>query len=52
MQVVINNCFLLTLPPPKKKMALIHFVFFEKNVKNAPLILNNDVTEPKASLLE
>jgi len=42
MQVVINKWFLLN---PKKKLAQIRLVIFEKN---APLILKNDVTEPKA----
>jgi len=32
-------------------MAQIRLVIFEKNIKNAPLIPKNDVTEPKAKLL-
>jgi len=48
MQVVINKCFLFN---PKKNLAQIHLVVFEKNEKNAPLIPKNDVTEPKARLL-
>jgi len=46
MQVVMNKCFLLNCE--KKKLAQIRLVVFEKN---APLILKNDVTEPKARLL-
>jgi len=46
MQVVMNKCFLLN--PEKKKLALIRLVVFEIN---APLILKNDVTDPKARLL-
>jgi len=45
-QVVINKCFLLN---PKKNLAQIRLVVFEKN---APLIPKNDVTEPKARLLQ
>jgi len=45
MQIVINKCFLIN---PEKKLAQIHLVVFEKN---APLILKNVVTEPKARLL-
>jgi len=48
MQVVINKCFLLN---PEKNLAQIHLVIFKKNAKNTPLILKNDVTEPKARLL-
>jgi len=33
----------------KKKLAQIHLVIFKKN---APLIPKNDVTEPKARLLQ
>jgi len=46
MQVVMNKCFLLN---PEKTLAQIRLVVFEKN---APLIPKNDVTEPKARLLE
>jgi len=42
----MNKCFLLN---PEKK-AQIRLVVFEENVKNAPLILKNDVAEPKARL--
>jgi len=45
MQVVINKCFI------EKNLAKIRLVVIEKNVKNAPLIPKNDVTEPKARLL-
>jgi len=48
-KVVMNKCFLLN---PEKKLAQIRFVLFEKNAKNAPLILKNDVTEPKVRLLQ
>jgi len=48
MQVAMNKGFLLN---PEKKLAQIHFVVFEKNAKNAPLIPKNDVTDPKARLL-
>jgi len=41
----MNKCFLLTL---KKSLTQIRLVLFEKN---APLILKNDVIEPKARLL-
>jgi len=41
----MNKRFLLN---PKKNLAQIRLVVFEKN---APLILKNDVTEPKARLL-
>jgi len=41
----MNKCFFLS---PEKKMAQFRLVVFEKN---APLILKNDVTEPKARLL-
>jgi len=44
MQVVINKCFLLN---PERKLAQILLVF----EKDAPLILKNDVTEPKARQL-
>jgi len=43
-QVVMNKCFLNL----EKIFAQIHLVVFEKN---APLVLINDVTEPKARLL-
>jgi len=45
MQVVMNKCFILN---PEKNLAQIRLVVFEKN---APLILKNDVTEPKGRLL-
>jgi len=45
MQVVMNKCFLLN---PDKKFGAILLVVFEKN---APLLLNKDVTEPKVRLL-
>jgi len=48
MQVVINKCF---LPIPKKNLAQICLVIFEKNAKNIPLIPKNDVIEPKARRL-
>jgi len=41
----MNKCFLLN---PGKKMVQIHLVIVKKN---APIILKNDVTEPKARLL-
>jgi len=44
----MNKCFLLN---PKKNLAQIRFVVFEKNAKNATLIPKNDITEPKARLL-
>jgi len=44
MLVVMNNCFLLTL----KKISIDSSCHFEKNV---PLILKDDVIEPKARLL-
>jgi len=47
MQAVMNKCYL----NPEKKLAQICLVLFEKNAKNAPLILKNDVTEPKVRLL-
>jgi len=40
----MNKCFLY----PEKKLVQIRFVVSEKN---APLIPENDVTEPKARLL-
>jgi len=46
MQIIMNKCFLLN--PEKKKLTQTRLVVFEKN---APLILKNDVTEPKARLL-
>jgi len=46
MQVVINKCFVLNR---EKNLAQIRLVVFEKN---APLIPKNDVTDPKARLLE
>jgi len=49
MQVIINKCFLLN---PKKNLAQIRLVVFQKNAKTAPLIPKNDVTEPKAKLLQ
>jgi len=45
----MNKCFLLN--PEKKKLTLISLVVFEKNTKNAFLVLKNDVTDPKARLL-
>jgi len=45
MQVVMNKYFLLN---PEKILAQIRHVVFEIN---APLILKNDVTEPKARRL-
>jgi len=45
MQVVMNNCFLLS---PEKKMAQIRLVVFEKN---ASIIPKNDITDPKARLI-
>jgi len=48
MQVVLKNCFLLN--PEKKNIAQIYLVVFENNAKNTPLILKNDVTEPKAKV--
>jgi len=44
----MNKRFLLN---PEKNLAQIRLVVFEKNAKTAPLILKNDVTEPKARLL-
>jgi len=44
----MNKCFLLNL---EKNLAQIRLVVFEKNAKNAALILKIDVTEPKARLL-
>jgi len=44
MQVVMNKCFLIN---PEKNLAQIRLVVFKKNAKNAPLIPENDVTEPK-----
>jgi len=41
----MNKCSLLN---PEKNLAQFRLVVFEKN---APLILKNDVTEPKARLL-
>jgi len=49
MQVVTNKCFLQNL---EKNLAQIRLVVFEENTKNAPLIQKNDVTEPKARLLQ
>jgi len=37
-------------PKPRKKLAQIRLVVFEKNIKNALLIPKNDITEPKARL--
>jgi len=52
MQVVMNKYLLLN---PKKYLAQIGLVVFEKNAKTAQLrhtrIPKNDVTEPKARLL-
>jgi len=49
MQAVNNKqVFILNF---EKNLAQIRLVAFEKNSKNAPLILKNDVTEPKARLL-
>jgi len=45
MQVIMNKCLLLN---PEKKLSQFRLVIFEKD---APLILKNDVTEPKARLL-
>jgi len=45
MQIVINKCFLLN---PKKKLAQIRLVVFEKNAKTHTLIPKNNVTEPNA----
>jgi len=44
----MNKCFLLN---PEKKLAQIRLVVFEKNAKNAPLILKNDIIEQKPRLL-
>jgi len=44
----MNKCFLLN---PEKNLAQICLVVFEKNAKNAPLILKNDVTDPKVMQL-
>jgi len=41
----MNKCFLIN---PEKNLAQIRFFVFEKNAKSVPLILKNDVTEPKA----
>jgi len=41
----MNKCFFLN---PEKILAQIRLVDFEKN---APLILKNDITEPKTRLL-
>jgi len=41
----------IVLLNPEKNLAQIRLVVFEKNAKNAPLILKNDVTEPKARIL-
>jgi len=35
----------------KKKLVQIRLVVFKENTKNAPLILKNNVTEPKARRL-
>jgi len=48
MQVVMNKYFLLNR---KKNLAQIRLDVFEKNAKNAPLILKTDVAEPKARQL-
>jgi len=36
---------------PEKNLAQIRLFVFKKNAENAPLILKNDVTEPKARRL-
>jgi len=43
----MNKCFLLN---PKRKIGTDCLVVFEKNEKKTPLILKNDVTEPKNRL--
>jgi len=43
----MNKCFLLN----PEKIWCRFVLSFEKNAKNAPLILKNDVTEPKARQL-
>jgi len=49
MQVVMNKYFLLNC---EKKLAQIRLVIFEKKAKNALFNSENDVTEPKATLLQ
>jgi len=44
MQIVMNKCYL----NPEKNLAHIGLIVFEKN---APLILKNNVTDPKTRLL-
>jgi len=48
MQVVMNKCF---LNPEKKNWRISVLSFSRKTQKPRPLILKNDVTEPKARLL-
>jgi len=45
MQILMSKSFLIN---PEKNLAQIRLVVFEIN---APLILKNDVTQPKARLL-
>jgi len=49
MQVIMNKCFLLN---PKKSLAQIRLIVFEKNEKDAPLIPKHDVTEPNITRLD
>jgi len=46
----MNKCFLLN--PEKFFLAQIHLVVLEKNEKNAHFNSKNDVTKPKARLLQ
>jgi len=48
MQIVMNKCFLLN---PEKKFGTNPSCRFREKSKNAPLIPENDVTDPKARLL-
>jgi len=49
MQVVMNKCFLLNT---EKKIGADSVCHFREKRKNAPLLPKNDVTEPKARLLQ